>query len=274
MGILNLTPDSFSDGGRYLEPAAALERARLMMEQGADILDLGAESTRPGATPASAQQELERLLPAMEALRGLPVALSVDTRKPVVMEAVLKAGADMLNDVEGFGSVLDDPVARAGLLPRIVQARAGLCIMHMQGDPLTMQKNPTYRDAVAEVCQFLQTRANALHRLGVARDQVVLDPGIGFGKALEHNLALMNRLELLEALGYPVLMGISRKSVLGQITGRPVEQRLAASLASALWSVAKGAKLVRVHDVAETVDALKVWRAMQSRDDDLHAQRG
>jgi dihydropteroate synthase len=265
MGILNLTPDSFSDGGHYLDPEQALRRARVMVEQGADILDIGAESTRPGAQPATVQQELDRILPVLAALKSLPVALSVDTRKPEVMQASLEAGADLLNDVEGFRSLCRKPDVFHELVALIRQKEAGLCIMHMQGDPLTMQKNPTYRDAVAEVCQFLQTQANALCGLGVAMEQVVLDPGIGFGKSLEHNQSLMNRLREIVRLGYPVLMGVSRKSVLGLWTGKPVEQRLAASLAAALWSIARGASIVRVHDVGETVDALKVWRALQAR---------
>ncbi len=261
MGIVNLTPDSFSDGGRYLSRDAALAHAEQLMAQGADILDLGAESTRPGAQPASIDEELERLLPVIEALRGAPAAVSVDTRKPEVMRQVLAAGADLINDVEGMRSVTADPSGHADLLAQMRQHRTGLCLMHMQGDPLTMQENPTYRDPVEQVRGFLQTQARELVGQGLALDQIILDPGIGFGKTLEHNQALMRRLGRVCDLGMPVLIGISRKSVLGALTGRPVQERLAGSLAAALAAVRSGAQLLRVHDVAATVDALRVWHA-------------
>ncbi len=273
MGVLNLTADSFSDGGRFLSHTQALKHAQAMIEAGADILDLGAESTRPGAASITEDEELGRLLPMIESLRGSGVALSVDTRKPAVMFAALEAGADLLNDVEGFRKLVNaslvekpGPLSQSQSLLRdnIVKYKAGLCIMHMQGDPLTMQKNPIYRDAVAEVCQFLQTQANALQSIGVATEQLVLDPGIGFGKTFEHNQAILNRLEEIQSLGRPLLVGLSRKSFLGQLTGRGVENRLAASLSGALAAVSRGASIVRVHDVAETVDALKVWRAIQA----------
>ena len=278
MGVLNLTADSFSDGGRFLGQQQALEHALSMIEAGADILDIGAESTRPGATAISEEEELRRVLPLIATLKGLGVALSVDTRKPGVMLAALDAGADMINDVEGFRCLTAHPSIphqgrkessefspqQASLVEAIHRLKAGLCIMHMQGDPLTMQKNPIYREAVAEVCQFLQTQDNALLSLGVATEQLVWDPGIGFGKAFEHNRAILNRLGELQCLGRPLLIGLSRKSFLGQITGREVGHRLAASIAGALAAVSRGANIVRVHDVAQTVDALKVWRAIHS----------
>jgi dihydropteroate synthase len=273
MGVLNLTQDSFSDGGRYLSPSQAIEQARIMIEAGADILDLGAESTRPGAVSISEAEELTRLLPMIDHLKGLDIALSIDSRKPGVMLAALKAGADMINDVEGFRCLSSETgvsssqplsVTQWSLIENIVKLKAGLCIMHMQGDPLTMQKNPIYRDAVAEVCQFLQTQDNALLSMGVALEQLVWDPGIGFGKTFGHNQAILNRLGEFGYLGRPLLIGLSRKSFLGQIVGRSVEHRLAASLSGALAAVSRGANIVRVHDVAETVDALKVWRAIQS----------
>ncbi len=273
MGVLNLTADSFSDGGRFLSHSQAIKQAQAMIEAGANILDLGAESTRPGAASITEDEELGRLLPMIESLRGLDVALSVDTRKPTVMVAALEAGADLINDVSGFRGLTDHTAdEKSGQLNQsqtllrdaIVKYKAGLCIMHMQGDPLTMQKNPIYRDAVAEVCQFLQTQANALLSMGVATEQLVLDPGIGFGKAFEHNQAILNRLEEFLSVGRPLLVGLSRKSFLGQLTGRVVADRLAASLSGALAAVSRGASIVRVHDVAETVDALKVWRAIQA----------
>jgi dihydropteroate synthase len=273
MGVLNLTADSFSDGGRFLSHTQAFAHAQAMVEAGADVLDLGAESTRPGAASITEDEELRRLLPMLEALSKLGVALSVDTRKPRVMLAALAAGADLINDVEGFRCLTqaaadDSPpdlkLNQRLLLESIVKSKAGLCVMHMQGDPLTMQKNPIYRDAVADVCEFLQTQANALVSQGVATEQVVLDPGIGFGKTLEHNQAILNRLIEFKRLGRPLLVGLSRKSFLGQLTGRGVEMRLAASISGALAAVSRGASIVRVHDVAETVDALKVWRAIQA----------
>jgi dihydropteroate synthase len=273
MGVLNLTADSFSDGGRFLSHTKAIEHAQGMIDAGADILDLGAESTRPGATSMTEEEELRRLLPMIDALKGRGLALSVDTRKPRVMLEALLAGADLINDVDGFRSLTSTPMrgqshqaesTQVLLLDAIVKLMPGLCIMHMQGDPLTMQKNPIYRDAVAEVREFLQTQDNALRRMGVALEQIVLDPGIGFGKLFEHNQAILNRLNEFGSLGRPLLVGLSRKSFLGQLTGRGVEQRLAASLSGALAAVSRGASIVRVHDVAETVDALKVWRAIQS----------
>lgn len=254
MGVVNLTADSFSDGGRWLEPAAAIAHARRLVEQGADLLDLGAESTRPGAPPVPAELELARLRPALRALADVGVPLSVDTRKPEVMRAVLDEGADMINDVAGFASVAAIDAVRAG--------SAACCVMHMLGDPLTMQQAPVYRDVVGEVRGWLAERVAALQHAGVDRSRIVVDPGIGFGKTLEHNLALLARLPELLADGVPVLVGVSRKSMVGAITGRPVGERLAGSLSAMLAAVARGARIVRVHDVAETRDALAVRAAI------------
>ncbi len=257
MGVLNVTEDSFSDGGRWLDPAAAIAQARRMIDEGADVIDIGAESTRPGAPPVPAEVEAERLLPVLRALADCGRPLSVDTRKPEVMRAVLATGlADMINDVAGFGS--------ADAVDAVRDARAACCVMHMQGDPLTMQHAPAYRDVVAEVRRSLAVRASALQHAGVDRARIVVDPGIGFGKTLEHNLALIARLPELLGDGLPVLIGVSRKSMIGAITGRDVDHRLPGSLAAMLASVARGARIVRVHDVAATRDALAVWTAIDA----------
>jgi dihydropteroate synthase len=253
MGVLNLTPDSFSDGGRHDTFEAALDQARALIAAGADILDLGAESTRPGAASVPADDELRRLLPLIEALREYPVPLSVDTRKPDVMRAVIAAGADMINDVGGFRL----PEA----IEAVAQSGCGLCVMHMQGDPATMQHQPRYQDVVEEVGAFLRERIAMLVSAGIDRSRIVIDPGIGFGKTLSHNLALIAATARLSAIA-PVLVGVSRKSMLGEITGRPVDQRLAASLSAALAAVSRGARIVRVHDVAQTRDAMAVWCAV------------
>jgi dihydropteroate synthase len=254
MGIVNLTDDSFSDGGRFLEPAAAIAAARKLIEDGADILDLGAESTRPGAAAVPAAEELRRLLPVIEALAGCGVPLSIDTRKPEVMREALAAGADMINDVEGFRA--------EGAIEAVAQGTCGLCVMHMQGEPGTMQQAPRYEDVVSEVEDFLRERVDVLLAAGVPRSRIVIDPGIGFGKAVAHNLQLLEALDELRALGQPILAGVSRKSLIGELTGRPVHERLAGSLAAALAAVARGASIVRVHDVAATRDALRVWQAI------------
>ncbi len=254
MGVVNLTEDSFSDGGRLLDPVRALAHASELVNAGADIIDLGAESTRPGATPVPAELEIARLLPVLTALRDCGAALSVDTRKSAVMSAALAEGADMINDVNGFRD--------AGAIEVMRGADAGLCVMHMQGTPEIMQAAPSYRDAVDEVAQFLRARAEALEQAGVARERIVLDPGIGFGKTLAHNLQLLDRLAAIVAIGLPVLVGVSRKSMIGTITGRDVDQRLAGSIAAMLFAVARGAAIVRVHDVAESRDALLVWQAI------------
>jgi dihydropteroate synthase len=256
MAIVNLTPDSFSDGGRHVDPEVAIDAALTMVGQGADILDLGAESTRPGAAPVTPDEELRRLLPVLEGLAGCGVPLSVDTRKPEVMRAVLAAGADMVNDVAGFAS--------QEAVEAVAASNCGLVVMHMKGEPGTMQQAPEYHDVVAEVGNWLSARVAALEAAGVAANRIVADPGIGFGKTVEHNLALLATLGELAAAGWPVLAGVSRKSLLGALTGRPVHGRLAGSLAAALACVARGARIVRVHDVAETRDALRVWQAIEA----------
>ena len=255
MGVLNVTPNSFSDGGRYFNAARALEHARRMMDDGADLIDIGGESTRPGAVPVDEAEELRRVVPLVSALAGQGVTVSVDTRKPAVMRAALDAGAAMINDVCGLTA--------PGALEAVAAADAGVCLMHMQGDPRTMQEAPAYDDVVAEVRGFLLARATACEAAGIARERIVLDPGFGFGKTLKHNLALLAGLPALAAAGYPVLAGLSRKSSLGELTGRPVDERLAASIAAALAAVARGASLLRVHDVRETHDALVVWLAAE-----------
>ena len=258
MGVLNVTPDSFSDGGRFLEMHAALEHARRMIEDGADIIDIGAESTRPGAAPTSETDEVRRIVPLLERLAGAGVPLSVDTRKPAVMRASIAAGASMINDVAALRA------------PGALEALAGaanpvaVCLMHMRGEPASMQQHVAYTDVVAEVRGFLAGRAGACEAAGIARERIVVDPGFGFGKTVAHNLILLRELAQIVALGYPVLAGLSRKSTIGALTGREVDERVSGSLAAALAAVARGAKLVRVHDVRETVDALKVWNAIET----------
>ncbi len=259
MGVLNITPDSFSDGGRFARHAqidvdGVFEAACAMLAAGADILDIGGESTRPGAQAVSVERELERVIPVMERLRTLDTLLSVDTRKADVAEAALKAGCHMVNDVSAGGDAhMFDVVARSG---------AALCVMHMQGQPDTMQNAPHYEDPVGEVRAFLAERVQAALEAGVPLQSLVLDPGIGFGKAQEHNLALVANLEALRVHELPILLGASRKTVVGRITGRDVEQRLAGSIAMALMAVECGADIVRVHDVAQTKDALRVRQAL------------
>jgi dihydropteroate synthase len=256
MGVLNVTPDSFSDGGRYLDLDEALRRGERMAADGADIIDIGGESTRPGAREVSAAEETDRISPVVEALAArLSLPISVDTSKPEVISAATSAGAGMINDV------------RALRLPGALEAAAAagvpVCLMHMQGTPLSMQRAPAYRDVIAEVIDFLQARARACLAAGIPRDRLILDPGFGFGKTLEHNLALLAGLPRLCALGFPILVGISRKSMLGRLTGREVGDRLAGSLAAAVLAVERGARLIRVHDPAETRDALRVVQAVR-----------
>jgi len=258
MGILNVTPDSFSDGGRYVDRARALDHARGMAADGADLIDVGGESTRPGAAPVTEEDELARVVDITATLAGEGLAVSVDTRKPAVMRSAIAAGAAMINDV----AALTAP----GALAACAQGGVGVCLMHMRGDPASMQQAPTYTDVVGEVRDFLLARAGACLAAGIARERIVLDPGFGFGKTLAHNLELLRALPELAAAGYPVMAGLSRKSSLGQITGRAAAERLPASLAAALAAVARGAAIVRVHDVRETVDALKVWRAIEHPD--------
>jgi dihydropteroate synthase len=256
MGVVNVTPDSFYDGGRHADPRAAIEHARRLVAEGADLLDIGGESSRPGADSVPADEELRRVLPVLDGLRDVGVPVSVDTTKPEVMGAALERGAAMINDITAFAS--------PGALEVVARSEAALCLMHMQGRPRTMQTDPVYGDVVAEVRGFLAARAQACAAAGIARERIVLDPGFGFGKTVEHNLALLAHLGEIVALGFPVLAGWSRKSSLGRITGRPAEDRLAASLAAALLCAQRGARMVRVHDVAATRDALAVLAAVES----------
>jgi len=254
MGVLNVTPDSFSDGGHYHSLEFALSRAEEMVASGVDLVDIGGESTRPGSPSVPVAEELARVMPALYALQEMGKALSVDTCKPEVMREAIIAGADMINDINGFRA--------PGAVEAVVNSDCGLCVMHMQGTPQDMQAQPVYTDVVAEVIAFLRERSDALVAAGVDRERICVDPGLGFGKTVEHNYALLrNTGRIADELGLPVLIGLSRKSMIGAVTGRPVEARLAGSLAGALAAVAQGARIVRVHDVAETVDALKVWRA-------------
>lgn len=259
MGIVNVTPDSFSDGGRFLAPDTALAHARRLIAEGADILDIGAESTRPGSDPVPADEEIARAVPLIAAIRAeSDVAISIDTMKPQVARAAVAAGAGIWNDVAALGFSPDAPAVAAELGCEVV-------LMHMQGDPRTMQADPRYEDVVGEVCAFLLARADAAMAAGVAREKIRLDPGIGFGKRPEHNLALIARLDEVAALGFPVLLGVSRKrfiAALDPVAGAALDGRLAGSLAAALAGVERGADVLRVHDVAETVQALKIWGAI------------
>ena len=252
MGVVNVTPDSFSDGGQFLDAKAAIEHAHRLVGEGADIVDIGGESSRPGAQAVAEAEELRRILPVLKALKDVPV--SVDTRRPSIMRAVLAEGASMINDI--------DALEAPGALDAVADTDCAVCLMHKQGDPATMQKDPRYADVVGEVVQYLKTRVAACEIAGVERDRIAIDPGFGFGKTVEHNFDLLKRLPELAALGLPVVSGWSRKSTLGAITGRPVTERLAASLAAALLAVQHGARILRVHDVKETRDALAVMQAL------------
>lgn len=254
MGIVNVTPDSFSGDGLGGDTARACAQARRFVEEGADLVDVGGESTRPGAAPVSVAEEIDRVMPVVVALRDAAVPVSVDTRHAEVMRAALAEGADLINDV----AALSEP----GAIEAVAASRAAVCLMHMRGEPRTMQRQACYEDVVVEVGAFLRARAEAALAAGIARERIVLDPGFGFGKRLEHNLALLKRLSEIADIGYPVLAGLSRKSMLGALTGRPVGERLAASVAAALIAVANGARLVRVHDVAATRDALRIRDAV------------
>lgn len=257
MGIVNITPDSFSDGGRFFTAERAIAQARKLIDEGADLLDLGAESTRPGAAPVSADEELGRLLPVLEALADAPIPISIDTLKPAVMRTAIARGASMINDVQAL--------AAPGAIQALADSDAAVCLMHMQGEPRTMQLAPHYDDVVREVRAFLAGRVAACVAAGIARERVVIDPGFGFGKTVEHNFTLLAHLRELTDVGVPVLAGLSRKSSLGKITGRPAEQRLAASVAASVLAVERGARIVRVHDVAETRDALAILSATEKQ---------
>jgi dihydropteroate synthase len=259
MGIVNTTPDSFSDGGRWVDARAAIQHALKLREDGADILDVGGESTRPGAETVPAAEEVRRILPVIEALVGYGCIVSVDTRKPEVMRAALDAGAAMVNDV----MALREP----GALQVVEASDAAVCLMHMQGEPHSMQHAPRYADVVEEVKAFLQDRVQACAAAGIGRERLVIDPGFGFGKTLQHNLDLLRGLESLAEVGVPVMAGLSRKSMLGTLTGRDVGEREFAGVAAHLAAVARGARLVRVHDVAATRDALAIWNAVEDWQD-------
>ena len=256
MGVLNVTPDSFSDGGRFDRPQQALAHARQMVEDGASFIDVGGESTRPGAKPVSLQQELDRVCPVVEAIAGeLDVVISVDTSAPQVMTQAAALGAGLINDVRAL--------TREGALQAAANTGLPVCLMHSQGEPDTMQNNPQYQDVCAQVSLFLAQRILAAQGVGIDSSRIMLDLGFGFGKSLEHNLQLLARAEQFTVLGYPLLLGLSRKSMLGAITGRNVEERLPASLAAATICAMKGASVVRVHDVRETVDVVKMAAAIK-----------
>ena len=254
MGILNVTPDSFSDGGRFQSLEFAFSRAEEMITEGVDMIDVGGESSRPGAPALGLEEELRRVMPVLYALRDLGKPLSVDTYKPEVMREAILAGVDMINDINGFRA--------PGALAAVAGGDCALCVMHMRGTPQDMQQQPDYGDVVAEVIAFLHERVNTMLAAGIERERICIDPGFGFGKTVEHNYALLRNIgRMQQELGLPVLAGVSRKSMIGAVTGKPVEQRLAGNLAGALAAIAHGARIVRVHDVVETVDAVKVWQA-------------
>jgi len=254
MGVVNITPDSFSDGGSFATASTALAHARRLVDEGADLIDIGGESTRPGAGGVALDEERRRVLPVLEQLAGGTVPVSIDTQKPELMREAIAAGASMVNDV----NALQAP----GALAAVAQSGVAVCLMHMQGTPADMQTDPHYEDVVAEVLEFFGDRMRAAHAAGIAPDRIVLDPGFGFGKTLEHNLELLRRLDRFNTTGAAVLAGLSRKGMLGRLTGREVDERVYASIAAALIAVEKGARIVRVHDVAATRDALAVWTAV------------
>jgi dihydropteroate synthase len=257
MGVVNVTPDSFYDGGCHASTADAIAHARRLADEGADFLDIGGESSRPGSEAVSLDEELARVLPVLDGLRDLEVPISVDTTKAGVMRAAIAGGAAMINDITALGA--------PGALEAVAASEAAVCLMHMQGEPKSMQKEPAYADVVAEVRSFLASRVAACVAAGIPDDRIVVDPGFGFGKTVEHNLALLRELRAIAAIGVPVLAGWSRKSSLGRITGRAPEERLAASLAAALIAAQHGARIVRVHDVAATRDVFAVLDAVQGR---------
>ena len=255
MGVVNVTPDSFSDGGLHADTRQAVAHARRLIDEGADILDIGGESTRPGAAPVTLDEERRRVMPVLDALAGGSVPVSVDTRKPELMRAAIAAGAAMINDVTALSA--------PGALEVVARAPVAVCLMHMQGDPGTMQANPSYENVVREVRDYLAVRIAAAEHAGIARDRIVVDPGFGFGKTVEHNLALLRALGEFRQLGVTLLAGLSRKAMLGKLTGREPQERVHASVAAALAAVQNGAHIVRVHDVAATRDALAIWQAVK-----------
>lgn len=256
MGILNATPDSFSDGGKFRATEDAITQAQLMIQSGVDLIDIGGESTRPGAEPVSLQEELDRVLPVIEVLKDCGVALSIDTYKAETMRQALHSGVDCVNDIWAL--------RQNNALDAVLESKdCGIVLMHMQRDPQTMQFDPEYQDVIAEVSQFLDERVQVLVQKGISKNRIAIDPGFGFGKSLEHNVNMLAHFDSFSALGYPVLAGISRKSMLGKITGKDTHERLASSIAAAILAADRGAQIIRVHDVPETVDALKIWEALQ-----------
>ncbi|QWE09537.1 dihydropteroate synthase [Polynucleobacter ibericus] len=257
MGILNATPDSFSDGGKFRSPKDAIAQAEHMIAQGVDLIDIGGESTRPGAEPVELQEELDRVLPVIEALKGCGVPLSIDTYKAETMRQALHAGVDCVNDIWAL--------RQDGAMNAVLESNnCGVVLMHMQRDPLTMQFNPEYQNVIAEVKEFLKARADLLIANGVAKNRIAIDPGFGFGKSLEHNLKMLTNFVDFSSLELPVLAGMSRKSMLGKLTGKDTNDRVPASIAAAIMAADRGARIVRVHDVGETVDALKLWEAVNT----------
>ena len=257
MGILNATPDSFSDGGKFRTAKDAIAQAELMIHSGVDLIDIGGESTRPGAEPVSLQEELDRVLPVIEGLKDCGVPLSIDTYKAEAMRQALNAGVDCVNDIWAL--------RQEGAVSAVLESsNCGIVLMHMQRDPMTMQFNPEYKDVIIEVKQFLKERADLLISKGIEHNRIVIDPGFGFGKSLEHNLNMLTNFQRFSELDYPVLAGISRKSMIGKITGKETNDRLAPSIAAAMMAADRGAKILRVHDVPETVDALKLWEAVNT----------
>ena len=258
MGILNITPDSFSDGGQYLDFNAALKRAEKMIEEGADIIDIGGESTRPGSDTVSADEELKRITPIIKTLKkNSNIVISVDTYKPKVMEQVIDMGVAMINDVFAL--------QQQGAIDIIKKSNVGLCLMHMQGTPKTMQLNPTYQDVVNEVKSFLDERTNSLIAEGIDSERIILDPGFGFGKTFEHNITLLQNLESFQSLKFPLLVGLSRKSFIRKILSGDHDDHLSGSISAAILSILKGAKIVRVHDVKETQSAIKIMQIAQGK---------
>ena len=257
MGILNATPDSFSDGGKFRAAQDAIAQAELMIANGVDLIDIGGESTRPGAQPVELQEELDRVLPVIEALKDCGVPLSIDTYKAETMRQALRVGVDCVNDIWAL--------RQEGAVDAVLESsNCGIVLMHMQRDPQTMQFNPEYHDVIAQVMQFLKERAELLKTKGIEQSRIAIDPGFGFGKSLEHNLTMLSNFKQFSQLGYAVLAGISRKSMLGKLTGKDTHERLAPSVAAAIMAADRGARIVRVHDVPETVDALKLWEAIDS----------
>ncbi|MGL6040207.1 MAG: dihydropteroate synthase [Deefgea sp.] len=256
MGIVNVTPDSFSDGGQHDTLVQAVAHAEKLLKEGADILDIGGESTRPGAAIVSVEEEIRRVIPVIQALSSLNVPLSIDTRKPEVMRAAIDAGVDLVNDISALEA--------SGAIDLLSNSNVGICLMHKQGDPQTMQNSPSYQDVVQEVTKYLAERIELVLQSAIAANRIVADPGFGFGKSLEHNIALFQSIDKISAqLAVPLLIGVSRKKMLGEITGQELRERMLSSVVAAVLAVQKGASIVRVHDVRETVDALKLWKVLK-----------